>query len=93
MGDIGTHELVGENDILASFFVLGCWLDPADDTTELTSTTSLLLVRVVERCATGDRFTVGDTGLASCALHIVFTAHTFHIDFKMELAHAGNDSL
>lgn len=93
MRDVGTHELIGERNVFASLFVLLHRLDPANDTRKLTSTTSLLLVRVGEVRATGDRFAVRDTRLASCTLNVVLTAHALDIDLEVQLTHARNDGL
>ena len=93
MWDVRTHDLVREDDILASFLVLLCGLNPSNNPTELTSTTGLLLVCIIEFGACSDGFTIGDTGLAGGALNVVLTAHTLNVNFQVELAHSRDDGL
>lgn len=91
--DVRAHDLVDERDVLAGLLIHGHGFDPANNTTELTSTPSLLLVRVAEVGAVCDRFTVSDAGFAGGAFNVVLAAHTLYVDLKMKLAHSGDDSL
>lgn len=91
--DVGTHELVREGDILAGLLVPLHGLDPTHDTSELTSTTSLLLVGVREIGTLGDSLAVGDTRLTGGAFDVVFTAHTLDVDLQVKFTHTGDDGL
>lgn len=91
--NVTTHDDVLEIEVLARLRVLLHGLDVTNDTTVLTSTTTLLLVRIVEVSALVDGFAVSDTGLASGTFHVVLAAHTFNVDLKMEFTHTRYNCL
>lgn len=93
VGNVCTHELVDERDVLAGLLVHLHRLDPADDATELARATRLLLVRVAEVGPLGNRLAEGDAGLPGRALDAVLPAHALDVDLEVEFTHSGNDGL
>ena len=68
-------------------------LDVAHDLGVLAGATGLLLVRVVDLGAPGDRLAVRDLRLARDDLAVVLALHALHVDVEVELAHAADDGL
>ena len=65
---------------------------PAHDAGEVAGASGLLFERVVEGDPLGERFAVGDLGLACFAGDAVLTAHSLHVDVEVEFPHARDNS-
>ncbi|KAH3680161.1 hypothetical protein WICPIJ_008374 [Wickerhamomyces pijperi] len=69
------------------------WSHVTGNFSELTSTTGLFLVRIVEISWDGDGFTVRDLWLTSDTFNTVLSLHSFDVDLQMQLTHTGDDGL
>ena len=59
----------------------------------LTATTSLLFVDLLTRCRLSNCFAISDLWLTDVSLNTKLALHPIDNDFKMQLAHAGDDCL
>ena len=91
--DVAAHDLVHELGVLARLFVHLHRFNEADHARVLTRTAGLLLVRIEEVRALGDRLAERDTRLTRRALDVVLALHALDVDLQVELTHAGDDRL
>src|SRR6266508_626228 len=93
-GDAATGDGVDELVAALATGLHAGRLDVDDHATELTRTTGLLLVRVVDLLdLLGDRLAVGDLRLADIRLDAELTLHPVDQHLEVQLAHAGDDRL
>lgn len=68
-------------------------LNVSDDLGVLASTTTLLLVQIVELCLGADRLSVVDSRVSNDEVNVVFSLHALAVDKQMQFAHAADDDL
>src|SRR6056297_539 len=76
---LGGNTAAGDLVYKFKFFFSG--FDKTCYTAELTGTTGLFFMGVVKRRFPGNGFSVSNPGLAYVNLGLVFTFHTFHVNF------------
>src|SRR5690606_33574039 len=83
------------NDLALEYEILALWvrLEHDLDAGELTRTTGLLLVRVVDFRLAGDRLTVSNLRRTDVRFNLELTTHTVDDDVQVKLAHASDDRL
>src|SRR5690606_37995574 len=84
-----TNDLAFEDEI----FALWIRLEHDLDASELTRTTGLLLVRVVDFRLAGDRLTISNLRSTDVRFNLELTTHTVDDDVQVKLAHASDDRL
>lgn len=76
-------------ELESAAFRQGFDIEPA--VTELAAASGLFLVASLDVGFTLDGFLVGNSGGFEVHFHAEFPFHLLHVDFDMDLAHAGND--
>ena len=89
LGNVTALDFVLEGDARATLTGLNGELDAA----ELTRTTRLLFVRVVDIDFARQIFAVGHLGCADIGFHLEFATHTVNDDVEVKFAHALDDRL
>lgn len=83
VGNVTTDNPVLKGSILASVGIDLHGLDGSNDPTELTRTTRLFFVGVIEFGGFGDGFSESNTGFTRDTGNIVFPLHTFNINVEV----------
>lgn len=92
-GNVTTDNSVLERSVFVGVGIHLHRLDLSLDSTVLTRSTRLLLVRVLELGALGDGLSEGDSGFTGDTRHTILSLHSLNIDVEMQFTHARDDSL
>lgn len=97
-GDVGSRDRSGhdprlKDDVGLELGVPRHRLDEALDFSELSGSSRLLLMGVLELGGLGDGFPECDSRLSGLALYSVLSLESLDVDLEVELSHSGDDGL
>lgn len=91
--DVPTDNPILKRRILPGIRVHLHRLDVSFNFTELTRTTRLLLVGIIKLAKLSDGLAECYSRFTSDASDVVFSLHSFNVDFKVKFAHTGDNGL